>query len=67
MELFLSTGKLTFDMLNRIHSYTNFFVPSLCLGEVGVGEEAGRGPGCDSEDSGPPVIDGRVSLEQGVV
>lgn len=32
-----------------------------------VGEEAGRGPRCDSEDSRPPITDGWVSLEQRVV
>lgn len=45
--------------------FTLTFVPSLCLREVG--EEAGRGPRCDSEDSRPPITDGWVSLEQRVV
>nr|BAE90325.1 unnamed protein product [Macaca fascicularis] len=66
----LSAGKLTFAGLNRVSSYA--FCPFPAPGR-GVSrnpkhtgtERSGRRPGSESEDSGPPTIDGSVSLEQG--
>uniref|UniRef100_A0A2I2Y404 Uncharacterized protein n=1 Tax=Gorilla gorilla gorilla TaxID=9595 RepID=A0A2I2Y404_GORGO len=59
--LCLSTGKLTFAGLNRV-PYA--FCPLPAPGRGGSTERSGRRPGSESKDSGPPTIDGSVSLEQ---